>query len=89
MTKLIISVIASCDLEEYKLFINNYWMYFIKYLNNNTNTKCYLLFSNEKKNYPMLKLLETSDISNNIKIYNVDETGRVGMPGCLKNNIKF
>lgn len=87
MTKLIISVIASCNTEYYKSFINEYWYHFIKYLNRNTNTKCYLMFSNERKNYPMLEVLKTCDISNNIKIYNVDESNRVGIPGCLHKTV--
>ena len=87
MVKLIITVIASAENNIYKSFINNYWFYFIKYLNTNTDIKVFLLFSNEQKNILTINHLKSTEIKNNIRVYDVNEDGPVGQPGCLQKTI--
>tara|TARA_Y100000389_G_scaffold204923_1_gene260858 strand:+ start:3060 stop:3803 length:744 start_codon:yes stop_codon:yes gene_type:complete len=87
MIKLIITVITSAENNIYKSFIYDYWYYFIKYLNINTDIKVFLLFSNKKINLSTVNNLLTSEIKDNIKVYDVNEDGPVGQPGCLQKTI--
>lgn len=87
MAKLIITVIASAEKKIYVSFLKEYWFYYIKYLNTNTDIKVFLLFSSDTKNQPTLDNLLTSEIKDSIRVYDVNEDGRVGQPGCLLKTI--
>ena len=87
MIKLIITVIASAENKLYKSFICDYWYYFIKYLNTTTDIKVFLLFSNKEQNLSTVNNLLTSEIKDNIRVYDVNEDGPVGQPGCLQKTI--
>ena len=86
MVKLIISVIASAEHEIYRVFIKEYWVPYIIYLNN-MDIKVFLLFSNEEKNKSTIDYLQKTEIKDNICIYDVIEDGPVGQPGCLQKTI--
>lgn len=88
MVKLIITVIASCgDSGRFDKLIINLWKPYIEYLNTNTNTTAFLLFSNEYKNETMINLLKKTSIKDNILVYPVNESGYCGSPGVLQKTL--
>lgn len=80
-------VIASCEKPYYCDMIMKYWVPYITFLNQNTNIKVLLLFSKEEKNEKMIQHLNNIELTDNIRTYDVLETGSVGQPGCLEKTV--
>ena len=80
-------VIASCERQCYCDMIMKYWVPYITFLNQNTNIKVLLLFSKEEKNEKMIQHLNNIELTDNIRTYDVLETGKVGQPGCLEKTV--